>query len=77
MANRQEDNALVLKNIGAAEIILNDNVNFQNLGEKINYLVNNKILLTEMGEKAQKLAPKNVEDKIYNEIKKIIANKKS
>lgn len=73
MANRQEDNALVLKNIGAAEMILNDRVNYQNLSETINKLIKDKVLLNNMGKRAESLAPKDVEDKIYQEIKKIIA----
>ena len=39
MANRQEDNALVLKNAGAAEIISNESVNFQNLSITIDKLI--------------------------------------
>ena len=72
MANRQEDNALVLKNIGAAEVISNDIVNYQNLSETINKLIDDKVLLNNMGKRAESLAPKNVEEKIYQEIKKII-----
>ena len=72
MANRQEDNAQVLKNMGAAEIILNDIVNYQNLSEMVNRLISDKVLLNNMGEKAEKIAPKNVEEKIYEEIKKIV-----
>ena len=72
MANRQEDNALVLKNIGAAEIISNDVVNYQNLNTTIEKLISDKVLLNEMGRDAEKLAPKEVEEKIYNEIKNII-----
>lgn len=72
MANRQEDNAKVLKNAGAAEIISNDVVNFQNLNETINKLISNKVLLNEMGKNASMLASNNVEDKIYNEIRKIV-----
>ena len=74
MANRQEDNAKVLKNIGAAEIISNDIVNYQNLNNLIEKLINNKVLLNEMGIKSQSLAPKDVEEKIYEEIKKIVKN---
>ena len=72
MANRQEDNALVLKNIGAAEMILNDRVNYQNLSEMIDRLIDDKVLLNNMGDNARKLAPENVEEKIYQEIKKIM-----
>lgn len=71
MANRQEDNALVLKNAGAAEIIQNETVNYQNLSMTIDKLIENRMLLNEMGKNAQKFAPQDVEEKIYNEIKKI------
>ena len=72
MANRQEDNAKVLKNAGAAEIITNENVNCQNLNETIEKLINDRMLLTQMGKNAEKLAALNVEDKIYKEIKKVL-----
>ena len=72
MANRQEDNAQVLKNAGAAEMISNETVNYQNLNDKIVPLIENKVLLAEMGKNAEKLACKDVEDKIYEEIKKIM-----
>lgn len=72
MANRQEDNALVLKKIGAAEIIHNDIVNYQNLGSMVNELIENKSLLNEMGKNAEKLAVNNVENKIYEEIRKLM-----
>ena len=72
MANRQEDNAMVLKNVGAAEVILNENVNSQNLNDTINKLIDDRFLLNQMGKNAEKLAVLNVEDKIYNEIKKVL-----
>ena len=72
MANRQEDNALVLKNAGAAEIILNEYVNFENLSSTIDKLIENKDLLNQMGKNAEKLATHDVEEKIYEEIKKIV-----
>lgn len=72
MANRQEDNALVLKNAGAAEIISNDVVNYQNLSRTIDKLIDDKVLLNTMGKNAEFLAPHDVEERIYSEIKKII-----
>lgn len=72
MANRQVDNAQVLKDAGAAQIISNESVNYQNLDDMINRLIENKVLLNEMGKNAEKLASKNVEEKIYTEIKKIM-----
>ena len=72
MANRQEDNAKVLENIGAARIILNDVVDGQNLNNNIESIINDRVLLNDMGDSALNLAPKNVEEKIYAEIKKIV-----
>lgn len=72
LANRQEDNALVLQKIGAAKIIQNDNLTFSNLAKEIDSIINNKSELEEMGRLASTIAPSNVEDKIYEEIKKVI-----
>lgn len=72
MANRQEDNAKVLKNIGAAEIILNDVVNYQNLSEMIDRLINDRVLLNDMGSLAETLAVNDAQEKIYREIKKVL-----
>jgi UDP-N-acetylglucosamine--N-acetylmuramyl-(pentapeptide) pyrophosphoryl-undecaprenol N-acetylglucosamine transferase len=69
MANRQEDNAKVLEKIGAAKIISNELINYQNLAENIDSVIQDRILLSEMGTKALSLAPHNVEEKIYKEIK--------
>ena len=74
-ANRQEDNALVLKKIGAAKIILNEEVNGNNLSDEINSIINNKKELEEMGKKANTIAPVDVEEKIYNEIKNLLNEK--
>lgn len=71
-ANRQEDNARVLEKIGAAKVILNIDINGTNLAEEINEIINNKSELEEMGRMAGKIAKYNVEDKIYEEIKKIL-----
>ena len=71
-ANRQEDNAMVLKKIGAAKIILNKDVNGDNLSNEINSIIDDEIELKEMGKIANTIAPSNVEEKIYEEIKKVI-----
>lgn len=71
-ANRQEDNALVLKKIGAAKMILNNEVNGTNLSEEIDDIIYDKLELEEMGKMAEKIVPLNVEDKIYSEIEKIL-----
>lgn len=71
-ANRQEDNARVAESLGGAEVILNSEVNSDNLSEKLNRLTSNIDLLKQMGEKMNSLEIKNVEDKIYKEIKEVI-----
>ena len=76
-ANRQVDNAKVLQDIGAADIILNNELNCYILKEKINNLIFNKELLIEMGKKASTKRIDNVEDKIYNEIKNTIDKRRS
>lgn len=71
-ANRQEDNARVLEKIGAAKVILNDDLNGNSLCEKIDEIVFDKLELEEMGRIAQTIAPSEVEEKIYEEIKKVV-----
>ena len=75
-ANRQIDNALVLKKIGAARIIKNEDVNGKNLSEEINSIIEVPKELSEMGRIANTIAPKDVEEKIYQEIVKCIESNK-
>ncbi len=72
-ANRQEDNARVLEKLGAAKIILNNELNSEVLSNEINNIITDEDLLFEMGEKAGQIAPHNVEEKIYNEIKNLLS----
>ena len=69
--NHQLYNAKVLENIGAAKILLNDELTGKILNEQIGKIVLNRNDLLYMGEKALSMATSNVEEKIYNEIKKI------
>lgn len=71
MANRQEDNAKVLEKIGAAKIISNEEINFENLSNQINEIISDEQKVKKMGELASTLATHNVLDKIYDEIEKI------
>ena len=75
-ANRQEDNARVLEKIGAAKIISNKDVSGEKLSEEIDDIIYNKSELEEMGRLANRLAPLDVEEKIYIEIKKILGEGK-
>lgn len=71
-ANKQEDNARVLEKLGAARVILNNELDYNKLNVTIYELISKSALLSEMGHKAIKIEAKNVEDKIYKEIKKIV-----
>ena len=70
-ANRQEDNARVLEKIGAAKIILNKDLTAERLANEIDDVIHKKTELEEMGRLANRIAPSNVEEKIYEEIKGI------
>ena len=71
-ANRQEDNARVLEKLGAAKVILNNELNATKLSNEIDNIIYNKQKLQEMGKNAQKIAVNNVEEKIYNELTQIL-----
>ena len=70
-ANRQEENARVFEERGAAKVILNNELNENNLSEEIVDIINNKTKLAEMSEAAKEMAVYDVEDRIYKEIKKL------
>ena len=76
MANRQEDNARVLEKIGAAKIILNENVSRDTLGNEINDIILKSDELEEMGKLALNLAPVEAIEKIYGEIKAVVNKNK-
>lgn len=70
--NHQLYNAKVLENIGAATIILNDELTGEKLNAEIEKIVLNKGKMLDMGKKAFKVSVSNVEEKIYNEIKRLV-----
>ena len=70
--NHQLYNAKVLENVGAAKIILNDELKKENLNEEIEKIIKNPELMHNMEEKAFSKSVKNVQDKIYKEIKKLV-----
>lgn len=74
--NHQEYNAEVLEKAGAARIILDKDLNSEILSNTIERIITDENKLTEMGNKAVKVAFKNVEEKIYKEIKIVVSNKK-
>lgn len=72
--NHQEYNARVLVNEGAAKLILDKDLNANILSETLNEMINDKNKLLEMGKNAEKVAISKVEDKIYDEIEKLVNN---
>ena len=70
--NHQEYNAKVLKNVGAAEIILDKDLNSEILIGTLNKMLEKRDELDKMSKNAAKVKIENVEDKIYNEIKKVV-----
>jgi len=70
--NHQEYNAKVLANADAAKIILDKELNNKILNKTITEIIENKENLTKMGKNAEKISIKNVEEKIYKEIEKLI-----
>lgn len=71
-ANRQEDNARVLEKLGAAKVILNSDLNSRILNDYIEEMIRDREELSKMGKRAKAIAMENVEEKIYEEIKKSI-----
>ena len=67
--NHQEYNARALEKKGAAEVILDKDLNADVLEKSIENLCNDEKKLKEMGEISNSLSIRNVEDKIYAEIK--------
>ena len=65
-------NAKVLEKVGAAKIILNNNLTGENLNQAIEEIILDKGKMKEMGENAFKVSANHVEDRIYKEVKKLV-----
>ncbi len=74
--NHQLRNAEVLQKIGAAKIILNDKLEKNILNNEILDIISNPENMRKMGEKASTKSVENVQEKIYNEIKKLVKGDK-
>ena len=70
--NHQEYNAKVLEKVEAAKIILDKDLNAAKLSDTIEEMLKDKNKLEKMGQNAKKVYINNVEDKIYEEIEKVI-----
>ena len=74
--DHQMYNAQVLEKVGAAIIIKNNELNGTLLNKEIENIILDKNKCIEMGKNAFKVSNHNVEDKIYEEIKKLVVGKK-
>ena len=70
--NHQLYNAKVLEKVGAAKIILNDEITGKKLNDTIKSIILDKNTIDKMGKNALKVSTTNAENKIYNEIKKLV-----
>ncbi len=69
--NHQLYNAKVLENVKAAKIILNEELTGEKLNDTIEEIILDKSKMQKMGENALKVSTNQVEDRIYEEIKKL------
>ena len=70
--NHQLYNAKVLENVGAAKIILNNELTKDNLNSEIEKIISNPEQMKKMEEKALSKSVKEVQENIYKEISKVI-----
>ena len=70
--DHQLHNAKVLENVKAAKIILNEELTGEKLNHVIEEIILDKSKMQEMGENALKIATAQVEDKIYEEVRKLL-----
>lgn len=70
--NHQEYNAKVLEAVGAAKILLNENLTKDSLNSTIEEIIKNPNKMLEMAKNARKISITSVEDKIFEEIKKLV-----
>ncbi len=71
-ANRQEDNARMVEKLDGGRVILNQDLTGEILSDNIDELIQDLAHLEIMGKNVNKLEIKNVDDKIYSEIKNIV-----
>ena len=74
--NHQEYNAKVLEKVGAAKIILDADLDFNILNSTINEIISDKEKMCRMSENAHAVEIKNVEHKIYVELRRIMEMEK-
>ena len=70
--NHQLYNAKALEQVGASKIILNDELTGKRLNKQIEEIVLNKDVMEKMGKNALKISTQDAEEKIYEEILKLV-----
>ena len=70
--NHQLYNAKVLESVGAAKIILDNEITGQKLNRQINEIILDKSNIEKMEQNALKISTTDAEEKIYEEIKKLV-----
>ena len=65
-------NAKALEKVGAAKIILDNEINGKILNKTVEEIILDKQKMKEMGKNALKISTRDAEDKIYKEIKKLV-----
>lgn len=70
--DHQMYNAKVLENVGASIIIKNNDLTGEMLNAQIEKIISDKYTMEKMGKSAYLVANQNVEEKIYEEIKKLL-----
>ena len=70
--DHQFHNAKVLENVGAAKIILNNELHGEILNKQIEEIVLDKNMEVQMSKNALKVSTHDVEDKIYKEVLKLV-----
>ena len=71
--NHQEYNARALENENASKVVLDKDLKRNVLNDLINELVSQPELIKTMASNSKKLSIKNVDDKIYTEIKSALS----
>lgn len=68
-------NAKVLEKVGAAKIILNKDLTDEKLDIQIKNIINYPQIMQNMGKNARKISTEDVQNKIYEEVKKVVKAK--
>jgi UDP-N-acetylglucosamine--N-acetylmuramyl-(pentapeptide) pyrophosphoryl-undecaprenol N-acetylglucosamine transferase len=70
--NHQLYNAKALEKVGAAKIILDNEINGEKLNKAVEEIVLEKEEKEKMGRNALKISTTDAEEKIYSEVKKLV-----